>query len=57
MTRFILAAAFGILLATLSPERGAATTLPHVSAGTVSLTSACADFQPLHSTLETVQSW
>ncbi len=37
MKNFILAAAIGMLLATLTPERGAATTLPHVSAGTASL--------------------
>lgn len=37
MKGFILAAAVGMLLATLAPERGAATTLPHVSAGTASL--------------------
>lgn len=37
MERFILAAAVGMSLATLTPERGAATALPQVSAGTTSL--------------------
>jgi len=37
MKRFILAAAVGTFLATLTPERGAATTLPHMSAGMTSL--------------------
>ena len=36
MKYFILAAAVGMFLATLAPERGAATTLPHISAGTAS---------------------
>lgn len=37
MKRFMLAAAVGVLLATLVPEPTAATTLPRVSAGTASL--------------------
>ncbi len=37
MKKFILAAAVGMLLATLTTERGAATTLPQISIGTASL--------------------
>ena len=37
MKNLILAAAAGMLLATLAPERGAAITAPHVSAGSASL--------------------
>lgn len=36
MKTFILAAAIGMLLTTLTLERGAATTLPYISAGTAS---------------------
>lgn len=37
MKNFILIAALGMVFATLPPERGAATPLPHVSAGPASL--------------------
>ena len=37
MKNFILAAAIGMLCATVPSERGAATTLPHVSVGTASV--------------------